>query len=168
MKRSLSLWQLGGMTFSAILGTLLHFVYDWTNLSFLMPISAINESTWEHMKLLFFPTFIYAIIQSVFFLKEYPQFWRVKVIGISVGLILIPTLFYTYNGALGKSPDWFNILSFFIALGGGYFVEYLLFKYTKKNSKFQATSIIWLFVIAILFIVFTFAPLKLPIFISPV
>lgn len=168
MKRSLSLWQLGGMTFSAILGTLLHFVYDWTNLSFLMPISAINESTWEHMKLLFFPTFIYAIIQSVFFLKEYPQFWRVKVIGISVGLILIPILFYTYNGALGKSPDWFNILSFFIALGGVYFVEYLLFKNTKKNSKFQVTSIIWLFVIAILFIVFTFAPLKLPIFISPV
>lgn len=168
MKRSLSLWQVGGMTFSAILGTLLHFLYDWTNLSFLMPISAINESTWEHMKLLFFPTFIYAIIQSVFFLREYPQFWRVKVIGISVGLILVPVLFYTYNGALGKSPDWFNILSFFIALGGGYFVEYLLFKHTKKNSKFQVISIIWLFVIATLFIVFTFKPLNLPIFISPV
>ena len=156
------------MTFSAILGTLLHFLYDWTNLSFLMPISAINESTWEHMKLLFFPTFIYAIIQSVFFLREYPQFWRVKVIGMSVGLILVPVLFYTYNGALGKSPDWFNILSFFIALGGGYFVEYLLFKHTKKNSKFQVISIIWLFVIATLFIVFTFKPLNLPIFISPV
>ena len=168
MKRSLSLWQVGGMTFSAILGTLLHFLYDWTNLSFLMPISAINESTWEHMKLLFFPTFIYAIIQSVFFLREYPQFWRVKVIGISIGLILVPVLFYTYNGALGKSPDWFNILSFFIALGGGYFVEYLLFKHTKKNLKFQVVSIIWLFVIATLFIVFTFKPLNLPIFISPV
>ena len=168
MNRSLSLWQVGGLTFSAILGTLLHFIYDWTNLSFLMPISAINESTWEHMKLLFFPTFIYAIVQSVYFLKEYPQFWRIKVIGISAGLILIPVLFYTYNGALGTSPDWFNILSFFIALGGGYFVEYVLFKHTKRNSKFEAISIIWLFVITILFIVFTFNPLSLPIFISPV
>lgn len=168
MKRSLSLWQVGGLTFSAILGTLLHFLYEWTNLSLLMPISAVNESTWEHMKLLFFPTFIYAIIQSVFFLKEYPQFWRIKVVGISIGLILIPVLFYTYNGALGKSPDWFNILSFFIALGGVYFIEHLLFKNTKKNSRFEVISIIWLIVIAILFIVFTFAPLNLPLFISPV
>ena len=62
MKRSLLLWQVFGLTFSAVLGTLLHFLYDWTDLEFLKPISAINESTFEHMKILFFPMLIFAII----------------------------------------------------------------------------------------------------------
>ena len=102
MKRSLLLWQVSGLTFSAVLGTLFHFLYDWTGFILFAPFSAVNESTWEHMKLLFFPSFIFAIIQSVFFLKDYPSFWKIKLIGITVGILVIPTLFYTYNGTIGK------------------------------------------------------------------
>ena len=39
-----------------ILGTLLHFLYEWTGYNYLVGfISPVNESTWEHLKLLFFP-----------------------------------------------------------------------------------------------------------------
>ena len=34
--------------------------------------------------------------------------------GILLGLMLIPVLFYTCNGAFGKSPDWINIAIFYI------------------------------------------------------
>ena len=41
--------------FAMILGSLLHFTYEWSNEnSFVGSFSAINESTWEHLKLLFF------------------------------------------------------------------------------------------------------------------
>ena len=30
MKRSIALWQMGGVAFTAVLGTLLHFLYGWT------------------------------------------------------------------------------------------------------------------------------------------
>jgi hypothetical protein len=39
MKRSLVLWQFGGLTFTAVLGTILHFLYDWTGLIIFAPIS---------------------------------------------------------------------------------------------------------------------------------
>lgn len=94
MKRNLSLWQLAGFAFTSIGGTLLHFLYDLTGQSVVAaPFSAVNESTWEHMKLLFFPMFVFALVQSRFF-GERPDFWCVKLAGSAAGLALIPVLFY--------------------------------------------------------------------------
>ena len=168
--KSLSIWQLAGLTFTAVVGTLLHFLYEWTGIFALAPFSAVNESTFEHMKILFFPMLLFAVVQSRFFKKEYPGFWQVKCIGITLGTLLIPVLFYTYNGAFGKSPDWFNISSFFLAAGTAYFVETQLFK--RKNGSNQAQkSYLWaklaLCFFALLFIFFTFAPPALPLFQDP-
>lgn len=133
MKNNISLWQFIGFDIAALGGTLLHFMYDWTNKSVLIaPFSGVNESTWEHMKLLFFPLFIFALVQSLFF-KEYENFWCVKFIGITIGLLLIPILFYTYNGVFGKSPDWINIAIFFISAAVSFILETKLFKALFKD-----------------------------------
>ena len=171
MKNSLPIWQLAGLTFTAVLGTLLHFLYEWTGIFALAPISAVNESTFEHMKILFFPMLFFALVQSKFFKKDHPSFWCVKFICVTLGTLLIPVLFYTYNGAFGKSPDWFNISSFFLAAGAAYFVETKLFKreQTKKTAKNRCDlAKILLVVWALLFIFFTFAPPHLPLFQDPI
>ena len=68
MKQATSLWPLAGFALSTLGGTLLHFFYDWTDGSLLAaPFSGVNESTWEHMKLLYWPMLIFAIVQSFFF-----------------------------------------------------------------------------------------------------
>ena len=98
-----------------ILGSLFHFVYDFTGQNrFVGLFVAINESTWEHMKLLFWPMFVFSVIESLFF-KDRKDFWCVKLRSTLLGLVLIPVLFYTYNGVVGKSPDWLNIAIFFVA-----------------------------------------------------
>ena len=52
-----------GLLFVGILGTLFHFVYDWCRQSRLIGLFVpVNESTWEHMKLLFIPMLIYIAI----------------------------------------------------------------------------------------------------------
>ena len=115
MKQTSFLWQAAGFAIVTLGGTLLHFLYDWTGGNILTaPFSGINESTWEHMKLLFWPLFLVAVIQRVFF-KMPDHFWCIKLAGIALGLVLIPVLFYTYNGTLGKSPDWVNITIFYIS-----------------------------------------------------
>ena len=54
MKRSVGLGQLLGFAVTSLGGTLLHFLYDWTGkAAWAAPFSGVNESTWEHMKLLF-------------------------------------------------------------------------------------------------------------------
>ena len=167
MKRNISLWQFLGFGVASLCGTLLHFIYDWTNESpFAALFSGVNESTWEHMKLLFFPLFVFAVVQSFFF-KEYDNFWCVKLIGTLSGLISIPVLFYTYNGAFGKSPDWLNITIFFISAAITFLVETRLFKKEKPNCKRPYLAFVFLCIIAVLFFVFTFAPPQIPLFQDP-
>ena len=104
MKRSIKLWQFFGFAVTSFLGTVLHFLYDWTGKAvWVAPFSGVNESTWEHMKLLFWPLFLFALVQWLFF-RDQENYWCVKLAEILLGLVLIPVLFYTYNGVFGKSP----------------------------------------------------------------
>lgn len=169
MKKTFSLWQFAGFAFSSFIGTLLHFLYDWCGQSlFIAPFSAINESTWEHMKLFFFPTFIFALIESRFLRKNMQNFWCVKLIGIFSGLLLIPVLFYTYNGIFGTSPDFVNISIFFISAAFAYWLEAKLFQKESLTCRSSFLPLIALFFIAVLFILFTFKTPQIPLFQDPI
>ena len=123
-----SFWQPLGFGISTLAGTLLHFLYDWTGESALVaPFSGVNESTWEHMKLLYWPLFLFAMVQRLFF-REEKNFWCVKLAGMLVGLVLIPVLFYTYNGIFGQSADWINIAIFYIAAAAAFLLEWQFFR----------------------------------------
>ena len=167
MKRSIGLWQLWGFAVSSLCGTILHFLYDWLDqAAWIAPFSGVNESTWEHMKLLFWPMFLFAIVQSFFF-KDRKDFWRIKLRGTLIGLLLIPVMFYTYNGVIGKSPDWINIAIFFISAAVAYILEARLFFSEKFRSK-ESKICFWVLVaIAALFIVFTFKTPQIGIFEDP-
>lgn len=167
MKRNLSLWQFGGFSLTALLGTMLHFLYDWTNRSVLVAtFSSVNESTWEHMKLLYFPLLIFALFQNRFS-EDYKNFWCIKLTGILTGLILIPVIFYTYNGAFGRSPDWLNIAIFFISAAVTFFLEWRLFKKDHFHCRRSFWALAVIILIGVLFAVFTFAPPGIPLFENP-
>ena len=165
MEKSISSLQYAGFIFTSIAGTLLHFAYDWSNQSiFLAPFSAINESIWEHMKLLFFPMFVFALIEYFLVDNKYENFWYIKLIGIAPGLILIPTLYYTYTGAFGVMIDFINIAIFFLAAAVAYSVETRLFEqgYTSRIAPHAAFLLLCLIFLA--FVIFTFFPPSIPLF----
>ena len=168
MKRSIGLWELIGFAVTSLGGTILHFLYDWLGeAAWIAPFSGINESTWEHMKLLFWPMFVFAIVQSFFF-RERNDFWCVKLRGSLLGLILIPVIFYTYNGVVGRSPDWINIAIFFISAAIAYVYETRLFNNNTTTAKNSKRSIISFCIIASLFVLFTFITPELGIFKDPI
>ena len=160
----MKLWQWIGFGAVTLGGTILHFLYDWTGGSiWAAPFSGVNESTWEHMKLLFWPLFLFALVQRLFF-RVQEIFWSVKLWGILLGLMLIPVLFYTWNGAFGKSPDWVNIAIFYISAGAVFLFEYRAFQIVRPSRlAFAAICLV-----GALFIIFTFAPPHVPLFQDPV
>ena len=167
MKRPTFLWQTTGFAIATLWGTLLHFLYDWSGQSpWVAPFSGVNESTWEHMKLLYWPLLLFGILQFFFF-RDLPGFWWVKLMGTLAGLLLIPVLFYTYNGAIGKSPDWVNIAIFYIASASAFFIEWRLFQAQIVTWKKGWLAFIFLVMLGALFVVFTFSPPQLPLFCDP-
>ena len=167
MKRRIGLWQLLGFAVTAFGGTILHFLYDWLGEALIVaPFSGVNESTWEHMKLLFWPLFLFAAVQSFFF-REREDFWCVKLRGILLGIILIPVIFYTYNGAVGKSPDWFNIAIFFFCAAVVYIYETRLFNEERYRHRSSRLPLVALSTVALLFIIFTFLTPELGLFEDP-
>ncbi len=169
MKKNLRNLQIIGCIFTGIGGVLLHFLYDLTGKCTIVALfSAVNESIWEHMKILFFPMFVFALIEYSLIGKNHKSFPCTKLIGILTGLLLIPVIYYTYTGILGVNADWFNITIFFIAAGVSYSIEALLFKQTFISCKSPCTAFIILCLIGLTFMVFTFVQPKIPLFHDPV
>lgn len=169
MKKSLSAWQIAGFIFTGIAGVLLHFLFDWTGGSVIVaPFSAVNESIWEHMKLLFFPMFVFALIQNRYIGKDYKNFWCVKLIGIVLGTVLIPVLYYTVNGVFGETADLVNIAIFFVSAAVSYFVETWLFRQNNIKCKSPLVPLLILWLIALLFEILTFIPPHIPLFEDPI
>ena len=167
MKQRSILWQATGFALVTFGGTILHFLYDWTSESILVsPFSGVNESTWEHMKLLFWPLLLFALVQRLFF-KDQENYWCVKLVEILLGLVLIPVLFYTYNGVFGKSPDWINITIFYITALLVFLFEWWVFKNDRLQCKYPRLAFAAIYLIGVLFVVFTFAPPQLPLFRDP-
>ena len=168
MKRSVGLWELMGFALASLGGTLLHFLYDQLNKAWwIAPFSGVNESTWEHMKLLFWPMLLFAVVQSRFF-GDRRDFLCIKARGILLGIGLIPVLFYTYNGVIGRSPDWINIAIFFISAAIAYVYETRLFAGGRVICKNPRRALLLLCTIAVLFAVFTFKTPTLGIFKDPI
>ena len=167
-KRSFSLWQFVGFSLTSLLGTLLHFLYDFSGKNpFAALFSGVNESTWEHMKLLFFSLFFFAIIEYFFF-SERENFWCVKLKGTLLGLGLIPVIFYTYRGVLGKNVDFINILIFFVSAAAVFLYETREMKKEKDKCPQPRLSFILLCLIMLSFFLFTFFPPKIGLFLDPI
>lgn len=167
MKRTVWIWELFGFAVTSLFGTLLHFLYEWLGEAWwIAPFSGVNESTWEHMKLLYFPMLLFTLVQSFFF-RSYRAFPCVKLKSTLLGLALIPVIFYTYNGVIGKSPDWVNIAIFFISAAVAYIYETRAL--SDNSTACRRPTLAWtiLIFIAVLFIFFTFKTPHIAIYKDP-
>lgn len=162
-------WQTVGFIFTGVLGTFLHFLFDLTGGSVTAALfSAVNESIWEHLKLLFYPMVLFGLIEYFNWGKDREGFWCVKLAGILFGLVLIPVLYYTYTGILGVSADWFNITIFFLAAGAVYRLETKLFQGGFSCPVPAAAAVLLILLIAAAFTVLTFLPPQIPLFRDPI
>lgn len=168
IKEKIYLWQLFGFATTSLLGTLLHFLYDFTNENRLAAlVSGVNESTFEHMKLILFPMLAFSFVEWTAF-RFRKDFMQIKLCGIIIALSLIPILFYTYNGAFGRSPDAVNIGIFFASAAIAYTIETKKLLKPEKPLISNLFSSLLIIVIATSFMILTFFPPHIPLFCDPV
>ena len=169
MRKRLFFWELAGFLFTSAVGSLLHFVYEWSGGSLAAAvISAVNESTWEHMKLLFVPMFLFSVVQVCVLGRNYPNFLAVRAVSILTGLALIPVLYYTYTGVWGQMRDWANIAVFFLAALGAFLLDFYLLRRNRLSAPWQQVlGLIVLWALAFCFVWCTFRPVRIALWRDP-
>ena len=170
MKRKLRHWEIAGFAVTGLFGTLLHFVYGWTGeMRVAAAFSAVNESTWEHMKLLFIPFLVFTVVEFIVFSEAFRNFFAVKAAGILAGLAAIPVLFYTLTGMFGPLPGWANIAIFFLADALAYLVSYRLMTAGRlRGGAMQLVGFALLWLLLFAFVWWTYRPPHLPLLLDPV
>lgn len=168
MKHSLGIRKVAGFLFVSIAGTFLHFLYDITGENVAAGlISAVNESIWEHMKLIFYPMLLVSLAEYHLAEGDRAVIRYSTLAGILLALILIPVLYYSYTGILGISADWFNVTIFFLAADAAYRLEYRI---ESGNCCRRVSFKVWMLIlllIAAAFTAATFCPPRIPLFRDP-
>ncbi len=158
-----------GFFFTIILGTLLHFTYEWSgNNNIVAAFSAINESVWEHLKLLFYPVFIFTFAEFFVYGKNKANFFVAKALSLFIGMSSIVTIFYTYTGIFGTNFFIVDILTFVFSVFITYLISYkIMSSNLLRGSLPNIIGFILLIAYLILFIVFTYYPPQVNLFIAP-
>lgn len=169
MSKKLFGCTLAGFIFVSVLGSLAHFFYEWSGYNFFIGlICPVNESSWEHLKLLFFPYLTWAVIEYCLLGKE-GSILPAKLIGVITGMTVIITFFYTYTGIIGKNIDVLNILSFFLGCGAAFAVDSKIINKKLLDSLiFDTLAIAGFIGIGLAFIIFTILPPLIPLFKDPI
>lgn len=153
---------------ASILGVFFHFIYEWSNEN---PIAAlffpVNESTWEHLKLIFFPILLLSIAEYFLFGVQYKNFVFVKFLSAVIGMVITVVLFYTYTGVYGKNNDVINILIYFIAMILAYVFSYRSLRSKRFYGIPEQIGFYGFLLLFLMFVIFTLFPPEIELFLPP-
>lgn len=163
MRKRFSIW---GTLIIFVLAFIFHNLYAWTSWELFKPISAVNESVWEHMKMLFFAGFFYYLLKLIINGWSETQNIAGNTASLLTMIMIIPMTYYTYTSILGKGFVVIDLIITFIAALMGEYVSYRLSgsnHYRTSNFGTIVAGVV-LMVMLILFVWFTYYPPSTPIF----
>ena len=157
-----------GMILIAIVGTLLHFTYEISHHNkFVAIFSAVNESTWEHIKICMTPTILWSLYDGYVYGMN-SNYLIGKSLCLLTIILLIPILFYTYTLFTKKSILFIDVICFYITVICSQMVFNYFINIEELPFIYTYLSCILLFIEVSAYMFLTFRPLKNFIFKDPI
>ena len=162
-------WEMWGILFISLSGALLHFTFElsgeWMPMAV---ISGVNESTWEHFKIGFWPAFIWGFIEFFIFGRKTRNFFFAKGISYLVTPVVIAGLFYGYTWIFKIESLIIDIIIFIIAIAVAQVVSYRIILIKKRRLSGNIIGAILIIAGLIMYSTLSYYPPKCPIFKDPV
>ena len=167
MKKYVLKWEVSGILFVFLLGALLHFWFEWSGESRIVGLLApVNESVWEHFKLGFWPMCLFAAMEYRFLQGQVNNFLTAKAAAIYIIPIVTALLFYGYTTITGEEILIVDILIFLVAIVIGQLTSYKLMISSPLPQYTNFISPLFIILLALILMLFTFYPPHLPIFLD--
>ena len=167
---SVILVSLGMIVPLGLLGSVLHFLFDWTKHNrFVAVFSAVNESYWEHIKIAIWPVFLLQIV--LFSLGGYKIFSFIP--AATIALYSIPVsmvgLVFLYKSVTKRNILWLDISIFFVCIAVAQSIFVLLLGQLAPTSGTVVMASLFLLGLIVAFLLFTFRPPTEPdVFLDPI
>ena len=97
---------------------------------------------------------------------DYPCVTSALLFGVLLSTFLIPVLFYTYSGILGRNSTVLDIATFIVSVIVSFIAVYKL-SLSCKLESYTSLLKLFTFITAICFFLFTYHPPNMGIFIDP-
>ena len=152
----------------SIVGTAAHFLYDFTNHNkFIGLFTAVNESTWEHIKIALTPILLCGLYDG-FVYGENPNYFLAKFVSLITPIVAIPCIFYGYKSISKKPILVIDILSFYLVIFLSQFLFKIIIDAPAVLYIFDYLGCLGTFAIFGAYSVLTLMPLKIFLFKDPI
>jgi hypothetical protein len=142
-KKTFRKYEITGVIVACILAPVFHFTYAWSGDSVAVGIfSAVNESVWEHTKIIYFPMLFYSIVE--YFLVR-PDFWRffcAKAVSLGFASAAMIAFFYTYTGIFGTESLGVDIVCTFVWIILAFVISYRLYYSGYDMERYKALFVL--------------------------
>ena len=146
-----------------VLGSLLHFLFDWSKHNKFMAIfCAVNESYWEHIKIAIWPVML---VQAVLFLlggHQYPAFIPAATIALYSIPISMVGMVFAYKGLTKRNILWIDIPVFFVTIAIAQYLFVLVLEQLSATLATVLVAVFFLLALVVAFGLFTLRPPKEP------
>ena len=125
----------------------------------------VNESVWEHLKLIFFPILFVSIAEYLRYRPEAVRFFYYRFLASLCAMAATVTLFYTYTGITGNNFLVMDILIFIISILFGFYMDAFFYRKSLRKKSQTTTFSLWV-AVSLSYFVFTCFPPDIPLFFS--
>ena len=152
----------------SIFGTLAHFLYGWTHNNRVVGLfTAVNESTWEHIKIAITGTLLWSIYDGYIYGLN-PNYFCAKLVSLFVLALFIPAVFYSYKKLLKRSVLFIDITIFYAAIILSQSLFYFIIELPPMFYIFQYLSFLGFLAFFGAYMTLTLAPLRTFLFKDPI
>ena len=164
MDKTKKLYIIGFFVIS-ILGVFMHFLFELSNRNLIIAaFSAVNESVWEHLKIIVLPTIIFSIFGYKYIEDiNKKNFAKALFFQIISEMVIVSSVFYLYTFLIGKSVLAIDIFLFFLSIFISSIVSYKILS-SNINNNYSGIYILLVLFVFLAFIAFTYVTPKLEIF----
>ena len=136
------------------LGFLLHFLYDWLPNPVIAMVSAVRESLWEHVKIVFWPLVLAGYVMTGWGGGDLRPAWQLSAVLSSVFMLAVG---YVYHILLGGEWLVFDIGLYIVSVLLGFLLPGLFWKAGEKPA-FRTAARLACFAVAVMVVWFAFSP----------
>ncbi|MCG9480017.1 MAG: DUF6512 family protein [Actinomycetia bacterium] len=167
-RKTILKWEMYGILFMVLLGSFLHFIFELSGgLTAAALIGAVNESVWEHLKIGFWPAFIWAIIEFFVFGKRTRNFLLAKGTSITLIAFLITGIYYS-SVALGIETLALDIGNFVVSIALSQVISYRIMLVQRNYRVLNMIGVVLIIINLTGFSLLSYYPPRCPLFKDPV